>query len=114
MSDIHLLTGSFDSNGSGSIRVAYHFPTVGNGVSYTYPADASRTSEVTDITAQELGELQDGTLIERVKSFKTNKNKPKSEIVASIRASWQDEAGKLQTAITGEYENYGTTLDRSV
>lgn len=116
MADIHILQGNFKGNGSGSFQIAYHIPvpiTYQDGTTASYPADATRTSQVADIGAPELAEIQAGTVLEHIENFPVNVNLDIAVTTAAIRARWhvvQDFAG---ARVAERYKYYGTTLARS-
>ena len=112
MADIHILAGSFGSNGSGSYRVAFHCFTAGLNI----PTDLSRTSAVLGLGVDdpdELTAIQNGTVTEVVKSIPFNKALNIDDTKAKIRALWDDVNSETVARMTDEYRFYGTTLERS-
>ena len=116
MSDIHILQGNFKNNGSGRFQIAYHIPVPAayqNGTTASYPADATRTSVVADISVPEQAEIEAGTIFEHVESFPVNVNIDVAQTTAAIRAKWHTIQNVAGTRIAQQYKHYGTTLDRS-
>lgn len=116
MSDIHILEGSFRGNGSGALQVAYHIPvptTYQDGTIANYPTDATRTSQVADVPAQDLSDIQDGSLYEYMESFPVNINGDQGAQTATIRARWHDVQTIAAQLVRERYKFYGTTLAQS-
>ncbi|MHA2279778.1 MAG: hypothetical protein ACXAC5_02625 [Promethearchaeota archaeon] len=116
MADIHILEGSFRTNGSGSIRVVYHIPipsTYQDGTIASYPEDYTRDSQVADIDLNELEQIQMGTLYEYTESFRINTNRPQPIIVSEVRARWYDIQSLAAQQVRERYKYYGSILARS-
>ncbi len=116
MADIHILQGNFKENGSGSFRIAYHISVPTNyqdGTIASYPADATRTSEVADIGAPEMDEIKAGTIFEYVESFQVNVNLNIAVTTAAIRDRWHIIEAVASNKVAEQYKHFGTTLARS-
>lgn len=94
--DIHILEGNKLKDNIWEYKVVFHIPITTPNPSVT---DSSFKSEVPDITATELADIQAGNIQEVVKTYRYNTNTPYTDFHAMIKS----EHTKLETEVNNEY-----------
>lgn len=122
MSDIHIGQSPHNKKKDLVKVVIYFHVDTNKGVSNKYPGvtpsldnagNPIPVSSAPGVTAGELTSLQDGTLVEVIKSKFYNLSLGIPAIKTAIRGLYADVASEKQTELDREYPFYGETLARA-
>jgi hypothetical protein len=107
MADIHIGKITKTGTGRGTVELIYHIPVlIPKGGVVPTPE-----TNLPGLPQAELDALASGRLVEIAASIAVNEGQSQSEILAAIRADWQNIKQSFNQQYDFEYKYYGTTIN---
>ena len=106
MADIHIGKTSQTEEGKGKVLLIYHIP-LDSPVTNIVPTPES---SLTGLDQAEIDSLAAGTLVEIARDIVVENSQTQTEIVAAIKADWQNKKSDYNKRYNFEHKFYGVTL----